>query len=73
MKKRICAQCENALLKDDVGLSQKMFGQDMAAFYCVECLAAELDCDPDDLAIKIQEFKEQGCTLFLQEVIGWKR
>jgi len=31
---------------------------------CVICLADYLDCSADDLLVKIEEFKEQNCTLF---------
>ena len=65
MKKKTCIQCGATLEKDEVALSQKMLGKEITSFYCIECLAIELDCDSDDLAIKIQEFKEQGCALFL--------
>jgi len=65
MKQKKCVQCNISLEKDEVALSQKMLGRDITSFYCVNCLAAELDCESDDLEVKIQEFKEQGCTLFL--------
>jgi hypothetical protein len=65
MKQRVCKECGKKLIKDEVALSQKMLGREITSFYCVNCLATELDCEPEDLAIKIQEFKEQGCALFL--------
>ena len=34
-------------------------------YYCLDCLAEYLECSIEDLKIKIQEFKEEGCTLFL--------
>jgi hypothetical protein len=64
MKKK-CVQCDVLIKKDEVALTKKLLGDDSTSFYCVPCLAIELDCDPEDLKIKIQEFKEQGCTLFL--------
>lgn len=63
--KEICIECEKVLTKDERALSQKMLGRDISEFYCIKCLAAYLDCDCDDLEIKILEFKEQGCSLFL--------
>ena len=63
--KKICTECSKALKKDDVALSQKMLGHEINDFYCIECLAEYLECDRGDLEVKIQEFKEQGCTLFL--------
>lgn len=65
MKEKICIACGAKLTKDEIALSQKMLGRQITSFYCIKCLAAELDCELEDLAVKIQEFKEQGCALFL--------
>ena len=64
-KNEICADCGVAVRKDEIALSKKMLGRTITKFYCLNCLAVILDCDVEDLAVKIQEFKEQGCTLFL--------
>ena len=64
-KQQICTECGNILTKDEIALSKKLLGRKIVVFYCIKCLAAELDCEIEDLIIKIQEFKEQGCTLFL--------
>lgn len=63
--KKLCCDCEKQLVKDEVALSQKMLGRKIADYYCVDCLAESLDCEQDDLYVKILEFKEQGCALFL--------
>lgn len=63
--RKTCVECRSSLKKDEVALSKKMLGLTITEFYCIDCLARNLDCDSDDLIIKIQEFKEQGCTLFL--------
>ena len=65
MKRKNCTDCDIVLKKDEVALTQKMLGRTAASFYCINCLAVSLDCEPEDLAVKIQEFKEQGCSLFL--------
>lgn len=66
MKKRVvCCECGNGLKKDEVALSKKLLGVDIEDLYCIDCLAEYLECSRIDLEIKIQEFKEQGCTLFL--------
>jgi len=65
MERKTCDECRVILKKDEIALSQKMLGRMITSFYCIKCLAAELDCDPEDLMVKIQEFKEQGCGLFL--------
>ncbi len=43
----------------------KLIWIDTEDFYCLDCMADYLECRIDDLKIKIQEFKEEGCTLFL--------
>lgn len=67
MKKnsKICCECSKKLIKDEVALCQKLLGMDTEDFYCIDCLSEYLDCVRNDLEIKIQEFKEHGCTLFL--------
>ena len=65
MKKRICCECEKNLTKDEVALSQKLIDVDTEDFYCIQCMAEYFGCEVEDLKIKISEFKEQGCTLFL--------
>lgn len=65
MKKKRCCECGKSLKKDEVALSQKLIDIDTEEFYCIQCMAEYFGCDEEDLIIKIREFKEQGCTLFL--------
>jgi len=60
-----CCECGKALKRDEVALSMKLLGREIEDFYCIEHLAEFLECSVDDLKIKIEEFKEQGCGLFL--------
>lgn len=64
-KKILCCECEKTLKKDEIALCKKLLGVDNEDFYCIDCLGDYLECTKADLEIKIQEFKEQGCTLFL--------
>ena len=65
-KKKIpCCECGKTLVKDEIALCKKLLGKDDEDFYCLGCLSEYLECTKEDLEIKIQEFKEQGCTLFL--------
>ena len=64
-KKIECCECGRALIKDEIALRKKLLGTDIEEFYCIDCLSEYLECTKTDLEIKIQEFKEQGCTLFL--------
>ena len=60
-----CCECDRTLVKDEIALCKKLLGTDIEEYYCIDCLAKYLECTKTDLEIKIQEFKEQGCTLFL--------
>ena len=60
-----CADCAAVLEKDEIALSLKLFGKETQTLYCLNCTAGIVDCEVADLSIKIEEFKEQGCTLFL--------
>lgn len=59
-----CCDCDKELSKDEIGVNRKMLARDIKEFFCLDCLAEYLDTTPDELLIKIEEFKEQGCTLF---------
>ena len=65
MRKINCCECGKPLKKDEVALSRKLIDVDTKEFYCLPCMAEYFGCNQEDLEIKIQEFKEQGCTLFL--------
>lgn len=64
-KKIECCECGKALLKDEIALCKKLLGINTEDYYCIDCLSDYLECTRTDLEIKIQEFKEQRCTLFL--------
>lgn len=69
MKKVTTAPCiscgKKNLSKDEVGINLKLIGDDTENFYCLDCLASVLDVGVQDILDKIEEFKEEGCTLFL--------
>ncbi len=66
MRKRpACVDCGKTLSKDEIALSRKLIDVDTEEFYCLTCMAENFGCTEEELQIKIQEFKEQGCTLFL--------
>ncbi len=64
-KAKNCIECGKKLKKDEVALSKKLIDLDTEEFYCLDCFATYLECEKNDLEIKIKEFKEEGCTLFL--------
>ena len=63
-KDEFCINCNKPLTKDWIGLNKKLIGKNLKSFYCISCLADELSCEIEDLEVKIEEFKEEGCTLF---------
>jgi len=62
MKK--CLECNKNLTKDEIGLNKKMLGRNTKQFLCLECLSNYLNTDTEILIEKIEQFKEEGCTLF---------
>lgn len=65
MRKRTCCDCGKGLKKDEIALTKKLIAPDAEELYCITCLSEYIGCTVQDLQEKIQEFKEQGCTLFL--------
>lgn len=66
MKNEICVSCgKENLTRDEIGINKKLLGENVEAFYCLDCLAEYLDVTTQDILDKIEEFKEEGCKLFL--------
>jgi hypothetical protein len=65
MQTKTCYVCgKQTLTKDEIGLTRKLLDKKTTLFYCLDCLADYLDVDTEFLLAKVEEFKEQGCTLF---------
>ena len=65
MAKQIkCCLCDDELDKIEAGLCKKLLGSKKTPFYCLSCLGNHLDVTSEELLEKVEEFKEQGCTLF---------
>ncbi len=63
--KRVCIACgKEDLNKDTIGINKKLLGTNIKQFYCMNCLADYLDTTVEELQDTIEEFKEEGCTLF---------
>lgn len=61
-----CVICgKERLDKDTIGINKKLLGESINNFYCMYCLAEYLGCNVQDLLDKIEEFKEEGCKLFM--------
>ena len=62
---KTCIACgKEPLSKDEIGINKKLLGEQAENFYCMDCLADYLEVETQDLLDKIEEFKEEGCTLF---------
>ena len=65
MKTQTCKICfKTPLSKDEDGINKQLRGTDTKDFFCLDCLADYLECTTDDILDKIEEFKNEGCTLF---------
>lgn len=65
MEVKKCYVCGKApLTKDEIGLTKKIIDKKTTAFYCLPCLAEYLEVTEEELIAKIEEFKNEGCTLF---------
>ena len=60
-----CYACGKApLSKNVIGLAKKLIDKKATSFYCIDCLAANLEVTTEELLAKIEEFKNEGCKLF---------
>lgn len=60
-----CYACgKEKLTKDEIALTRKLLGRNITAFYCLDCLAEQLDVSTEELQARIEFFKDEGCTLF---------
>lgn len=65
MKNYKCYVCsKESLTKEEIGLVKKMIDKKTDRFYCISCLAEYFEVTEEELQAKIDEFKEDGCTLF---------
>lgn len=64
MSVKTCKACGRQLKNDWIALHKKLLDVNAKDYFCISCLADTFGCEIEDLEIKIEEFKEQGCTLF---------
>lgn len=50
---------------EEIGAAEKFISRGSTQFLCRGCLAARLDVPPEMIDAKIEQFKLQGCTLFV--------
>ena len=60
-----CVMCgKTPLTKNEIGLTKKIISRKTTEFYCLDCLSEYLEVTKEDLLAKVEEFKNEGCTLF---------
>ena len=60
-----CSVCgKTPLTKEEVGLTKKIIDRKAKSFYCLDCLAEYLEVTTEELLAKVEEFKNEGCSLF---------
>lgn len=65
MEQKKCYLCgKEPLSKNEIGLTKKLIDQKAKSFFCLSCLAEELDVTEEELMAKVEDFKNEGCTLF---------
>lgn len=60
-----CQFCKKKLSTNEIGISLRLLGRDGKRLLCRECLATDLRIDPSLIDKKIEQFKKQGCPLFV--------
>lgn len=60
-----CIRCGKELNSIDIGAYKKFINRGSTEFMCKSCLANFLEVPEALIDKKIEDFKKQGCTLFL--------
>ena len=60
-----CIGCGAKLTSNDIGLHRKLINRGAQEFLCMDCLARKFGVTREELQQKIEQFKKQGCTLFV--------
>lgn len=60
-----CMQCGKELSYNEIGAHKKLVNRGSRQFLCRSCLAARLGVEPELIDRKVEQFKLQGCTLFV--------
>ena len=65
MQEKKCMKCGGPFGPYDTALHKKMVNRGAKEYMCSRCLADWLKIDEEMLLSKVEQFKKQGCTLFL--------
>ena len=58
-----CLECRCELSKNEFGISTKFYGE-KGQKLCIRCMSEQLNVTVEDILDKIEEYKNEGCTLF---------
>lgn len=64
VREKCCRECGAALSRDEIGLTKKLLDAKAKEFSCYACLAEYLEVEEEFLRAKVEEFRDEGCTLF---------
>lgn len=60
-----CMHCGEHLTYNEIGAYKKFVNRGSRKFLCKGCLAGKLGVTAEEIDRKIEQFKLQGCTLFV--------
>lgn len=58
-------KCGRGLTFNEIGAYRKFVSRSGSEFLCKSCLAAKLDVTVEEIDDKIEQFRMQGCSLFV--------
>lgn len=61
----VCIKCGASVSQNEIGLTKKLISRDIREYYCLSCLAEKFDVTEARLIEKIEQFKKNGCMLFV--------
>lgn len=61
----VCAQCGRGLTFNEIGANKKFVSRHSTQYLCKSCLAVKLDVTQEEIDRKIEQFRLQGCELFV--------
>ena len=65
MEQVTCLACaKEQLSRNEIGLNKKLLGRQIERFYCLECLAVQLETTTGELLDRVEDFKARGCRMF---------
>ena len=60
-----CIECKKELIPLEENLTRKLINRGTTKFLCKKCLAERFSVTEQDLDKMVEDFKRQGCSLFL--------